>query len=69
MPDFNLKLPNFTAEMSWSCRIKFSMVDDIDDDDIPFKLKQIFLPRTQREEQQIVCYNQMFSLYRILLCG
>lgn len=29
MPDFNLKLPNFTAEISCSCTISDS-IDDVD---------------------------------------
>ena len=62
MPDFNLKLPNFTAEMSWSCRIKFSMVDDTDDedDDIPLQTKIIFFSsetkgRTANDLPQPIC--------------
>lgn len=32
MPDLSLKLPNLTAEISWSWRIRDSIDDDDDDE-------------------------------------
>lgn len=29
MPDLSLKLPNLTAEMSWSCRIRDSIDEEV----------------------------------------